>query len=275
MKAHLMFNVQIAVLANSKDWLGNFYDFEASLIGLLKFCFFDVFFHYERESSYNIVLWTMSIEYAGSLLIYLSIGIFRHENRKIYLFPLIVTTLYFLRNDPEMACFIFGYFLAEAYFSYEYIINKLKFINIISTLLFIVPIIISTFYRPENDRYTALLAFIVVLSVTFSSLLKGFFSNSVSKFLGQISFPLYLVHMIVICSWSSYLFLHLPLYGYNHQNTVNIILVTTMILSILLAWIIYPMEDFSLKASKYLGKNILSISSNLWIRLWLSYKTIS
>jgi peptidoglycan/LPS O-acetylase OafA/YrhL len=260
MKAHLMFNVQIADLANSKAWLGTFYDFEVSLIGLLKFCFFDVFFHYERPTSYNIVLWTMPIEYAGSVLIYLSIGLFRCENRKIFFFPLVAIIIYLLRNDPPLACFILGYLLAEAYFSYGYIIKKLKFINSISTLLFIVPVIISTFYRPENDKYTALLAFILVLSVTFSPLLKSFFSNSLSRFLGKISFPLYLIHMIVVSSWSSYLFLHLPLYGYEHQVVANIILATTMLLSIFLAWIMCPMEEFSIKASKYLSKKILSIS---------------
>ncbi len=262
MKAHLMFNIQVAELANSKAWLGTFYDFEASLIGLLKFCFFDVFFHYERTTSYNIVLWTMPIEYAGSLLIYLSIGLFRHENRKIYLFPLVTAALYLLRNDSALACFIFGYFLAEIYFSYGHIIKKLKFINIISILLFIVPIVISTFYRPEDDKYTALLAFILVSSVTFSPLLKNFFSNSLSRFLGRISFPLYLIHMIVVSSWSSYLFLNLPHYGYEHQVVSNIILATTLILSIFLAWIMCPMEDFSVKASKYLAKKILSISFN-------------
>ncbi len=262
MKAHLMFNVEIAVLANAKEWLGTFYNFEASLIGLLKFCTFDVFFHYNRPSSYNIVLWTMQTEYAGSLLIYLSIGLFRHENKTIYLFPLVAIALYLLKNDPALACFIFGYFLAEAYLSYSHIVKKLKFSTLISTLLFLVSIILSTFYKSENDRYTALLAFTLVLSITFSPILQNFFSNSVSKFLGRISFPLYLMHMLVICSWSSYLFLHLPHYGYEHQTVANIILVTTMILSIFLAWMISPIEGFSVKASKYLAKKILSISFN-------------
>jgi peptidoglycan/LPS O-acetylase OafA/YrhL len=153
-----------------------------------------------------------------------------------------------------------GYFLAEAYFNYGYIINRLKFIKSISTLLFIIPVIISTFYRPENDKYTALLAFIMVVSITFSPLLKSFFSNCLSRFLGRISFPLYLIHMIVISSWSSYLFLYLPDYGYEHQDVANIIVVTTLILSILLAWIICPIENFSVKSAKYLSKKILDIS---------------
>lgn len=259
-KLQLIFNLEIAASANAKAWLGTFYDFDASLIGLLKFCFFDVFFHYERTSSYNIVLWTMPIEYAGSLLIYLSIGLFRQENKKIYLFPLVATALYLLRNDPALSCFIFGYLLAEVYLNYGHIVKKIKFSNIISTLLFIVPIILSTFYKSDNSRYNALLAFIIVLSVTFSPILQKFFSNPVSKFLGRISFPLYLIHMLVICSWSSYLFIHLPHYGYEHQTVANIILVTTMILSIFLAWIISPMEEFSVKASKYLAKKILSFS---------------
>lgn len=71
LKQNLIFSVQAGELVNSKNWLGAAYDFQASLIHLLKFCFFDAFFQYESSTSYNKVLWTMSIEYTGSLLIYL------------------------------------------------------------------------------------------------------------------------------------------------------------------------------------------------------------
>lgn len=94
------------------------------------------------------------------------------------------------------------------------------------------PIIISTFYRPDDDRYTALLALLLVSAIAFSPILQSLFSGLVSKFLGRISFPLYLIHMIVICSWSSYIFLYLTAYGYGHQTIANFILVTTVILSI-------------------------------------------
>jgi len=259
MKAGLIFNLQIMELANAKAWLGEIYNFEASFPRLLKFCFFDAFFHHKVPTSYNIVLWTMSTEYAGSLLIYLSVGLFRKENNRLHLLPLAATALYLLKNNPSLACFILGYFLAEAYFSYGQRIKALKATHFISLFLFFIPITVSTYFKIHDDRITALLAFVLVFSVTFSSLLQSFFSNSVSKFLGKISFPLYLVHMLVVCSWSSYLFLTLPQYGYPHQVIANSIVFSSVVLSLFLAWLISPVENFSVKYSKQWSVKIVDL----------------
>lgn len=263
LKENLIFSVQAGELVNSKKWLGAAYDFQASLIHLLKFCFFDAFFQYESSTSYNKVLWTMSIEYTGSLLIYLSIGIFRQQDSKIHLLPLIGTFIYLFRKDPSISCFLLGYFLAEVYFIYVHD-KKIKYLNLLSIFLFIASILLSTFYKGmESDQYVTLLAFMLVSSVTFSPLLQNLFTCRLSRFLGRISFPLYLMHMIVICSWSSYLIIHLPLYAFDQQMVANIVLVTTIILCILSAWIISPIEVFSPKFSKYLSKKLIALVINL------------
>jgi peptidoglycan/LPS O-acetylase OafA/YrhL len=156
-----------------------------------------------------------------------------------------------------------GYFLAEAYFSYGHVINKLKFINIISMLSLIEIIIIVTFSKAltndisvSSDRHTALLAFIFVAAATFSPLSKKLFSYSISRFLGRISFPIYLIHMPVISSLSSYLLLYLSSLGYEHQTVANIIVAATIIFSICFAWTILFVESLSVNLSKRLAKKL-------------------
>ena len=258
MKQNLMFNIQAGEIAHSPDWLGTFFNFSPTLEGLLRFCTYNVFFDYQATSTYNPVLWTMPIEYTGSMLIYFVIAVFRKPHQTISLIPLSIITIYFLKHSPAIACFMLGYFLGEIHFLYRDI--KANLLRMIATFLFIAPIVISTFFRPDEDIYTALLAFTLVLSVTFSPIIQKLFEHPISKFLGKISFPLYLVHIIIICSLSSYLFLNLPPFGFEHQQMANIILLTTISVSILFAWAISPIESLSLKLSKYLSSKILALS---------------
>jgi peptidoglycan/LPS O-acetylase OafA/YrhL len=170
-----------------------------------------------------------------------------------------VLILFNLIHNPIMACFATGYVLAELYVAYGKRMESATWLNRAAALLFCIPIICSTFYRTDNRMYLALLATLMVAAVSFSGMLKHFFSNKVSLFLGKISFPLYLIHLPLVCSFSSYLFLTLPTYGFSHQATSNIIVATTLPLGILLAWAIYPIETFSVKAARAISEKLMRI----------------
>lgn len=259
MLTHAMYNVQAAGPALSPDWMGTYFNFEPTLTYFLQFNLYYVFFNFNPGANFNPVLWTIAYEFTGSMLVYLIIGLFRTTKNKTYMVPLAVLILFNLVNNPIIACFAIGYVLAEVYVAYGRRLEQSIWANGLATLLFLVPIIGSTFFRTGHHLYLALLATLLVVSVSFSGLLKSFFSNKVSRFLGRISFPLYLIHLPLICSFSAYLFLILPAHGFSHQATSNIIIVTTIPLGILLAWVIYPIETFSVKASKYLSEKLMRI----------------
>lgn len=264
MLAHLMYNVQIAEQAQSIEWMGSYYKFDPtydylSLQFFLRFNLYYVFFNFNPGANFNPVLWTIAYEFTGSMLVYLIIGLFRTARNQTYLVPLAILILFNLVHNPIIACFAIGYVLAELYVAYGRRLEQSAWANWLATLLFLVPIVCSTFFRTGHHFYLALLATLLVASVSFSGLLKRFFSNKVSRFLGRISFPLYLIHLPLICSYSSYLFLTLPAHGFSHQATSNIIIATTVPLGILLAWLIYPIETFSVKASKYISAKLMRI----------------
>jgi peptidoglycan/LPS O-acetylase OafA/YrhL len=258
MLAHAMYNVPASVPSNTPQWLGVYFNFEPTLAYFLQFNLYYVFFNFNPGANFNPVLWTIAYEFTGSMLVYLIIGFFRTDKNKTYLVPIVFIILFNLFNNPIIACFAIGYLFAELYVAYSQRLENTPWVSWLATALFAVPVICSTFYRTGHHFYIALLASLLVLSVTFSSVLKRFFSNKVSRFLGQISFPLYLIHLPLICSFSSYLFLHLPTHGYSNQATANIIVATTVPLGLLIAWFFYPIETFSLKVSKRISEWLMT-----------------
>lgn len=253
MLAHAMYNVPASIPANAPQWLGVYFNFEPTLAYFLQFNLYYVFFNFNPGANFNPVLWTIAYEFTGSMLVYLIIGFFRTDKNKTYLVPIAFILLFNLFNNPIIACFAMGYLFAELYVAYSQRLENKPWVSWVATALFAVPVICSTFYRTGHHFYIALLASLLVLSVTFSGVLKHFFSNKVSRFLGRISFPLYLIHLPLICSFSSYLFLYLPAHGYSNQATANIIVATTVPLGLLIAWIFYPIETFSVRMSKFIS----------------------
>lgn len=260
MLAHAMYNVPASIPSNTPQWLGVYFNFEPTLAYFFQFNLYYVFFNFNPGANFNPVLWTIAYEFTGSMLVYMIIGFFRTDKNKTYLVPIAFIILFNLFNNPIIACFAVGYLLAELYVTYSQRLENTSWVSWFSTALFAIPVICSTFFRTGHHFYIALLASLLVLSVTFSGVLKRFFSNKVSRFLGRISFPLYLIHLPLICSFSSYLFLYLPAHGYGNQATANIIVATTVPLGLLIAWIFYPIETFSVKASKKISEWLMTFS---------------
>jgi peptidoglycan/LPS O-acetylase OafA/YrhL len=257
MLAHAMYNVQAAGPALSPDWMGSYFNFEPTFKYFLQFNLYYVFFNFNPGANFNPVLWTIAYEFTGSMLVYLLIGFFRNTKNQTYLIPVALLIAFNLVHNPIIAFFAIGYVLAELYVAYEARLAQSAWASGLATALILVPIIGSTFYRTQHHFYQALLATAMVLAVSFSGVLKRFFSNKLSRFLGRISFPLYLIHLPLICSYSSYLFIALPNYGWSHQAASNLIIASTVPLGIFLAWVIYPIETFSVKASKAISEKIM------------------
>lgn len=260
LKFNLMFNLDVATTAEkSAGWLGTFYRFDASFTDAIKFSLYNVFFHYDTDRNYNSSLWTMPIEFLCSLLIYSYLGVFR-ATEKVYWRLAILLTITLFVIKPLFSCFLIGYVIAEINKKYDgkYLTNILgeKNAELFFVLIFFSSLILSTFVR-ANDYLDCFFASIIVFSVSFSRSLKLFFSNRISNYLGHISFPLYLIQIPVICSWSSFLYLKLPELGIGiiSANIINLFL--TIFLCILLATLLLPVEKLSVVFSKKIANIFL------------------
>jgi len=180
------------------------------------------------------------------------LGIFR-ASEKINWKVILPATIALYIFSPLYSCFFIGYLIAEINKKYDgdYLFGFLRTnkIETIFLLMFFTSATLSAYFR-ENDYVTCLFASCIVVSVSFSKNLKSFFSSRLSNYLGQISFLLYLIQIPIICSFSSYLYLKLPTLGFDivTSNLINLFL--SLVVSLLLATLLLPLEKISVTYSK-------------------------
>ena len=257
MRMSLIFNLQIAPQASS-DWIRRFFDFNATLKGVLSFSFYDVFFNYNDNKTYNPALWTMPIEIIGSFLIYGFLGLFRENSTVQWKIAIIIATHFFF-SMPAYACFFIGYLIAELNSKFSINSNKVENVLIerLCLLAFALTSILSTYYI-DSDKLVCLFASVMILSVSYSYSLKHFFSNTISNFLGRISFPLYLIHFLVICSWSSFVYIVSIDHHFNLTVATYFNLISSTVICLVLSYLLLPVESLSIRASKKIGHLFLT-----------------
>jgi peptidoglycan/LPS O-acetylase OafA/YrhL len=77
-------------------------------------------------------------------------------------------------------------------------------------------------YQFFYNGHFSLALFFVVYVLIDSQLMKLFLSNTIMSYLGKISYPIYLTHLIIVCSVSCFLFNRL--YALIHIKTLCVII---------------------------------------------------
>jgi len=261
LRTSLFFNAEAALkIPSLNGWLGSFYQFHASFKDAIEFATFGVFFNYDSKPTYNSSLWTMPIELQGSLLIFSLLAIFK-QNARIQWKIVLVLSLYLWFTIPRLACFSFGYTLAEINAGKVFETTKTRVFDCLCIGCFIIVGCLRTItfelQFPYREQLSTLLATLLILSVCGSSTLRRFFSNGLSRFLGRISFPMYLMQVIVICSWSAYLIVKMSALNWSNQIAAMILWLTTVALCIAISVLLLPVERLSITGAKALGRRLL------------------
>ena len=242
-----MLNQQAAPIVARPDWLGSFYAFSPSLLSYLKFSFYDVYFTYESSKSYDVVLWTMPIELAGSFLIFAIVAVFGVSLRLRMLSCAVAILLCWQINQPYLT-FFYGYLIAILHT----VIGGKDFTkgatgNVVGLSL----VAFVLFYRLAHDGVAtcALLGACLVFAPVFSPFLRRILSSPLSKWLGRVSFPLYLVHSAVICSLSSFLIIELHQLSWSPSAMAAVVVPSTILVSLLVAHAFEPIEKFAIRTA--------------------------
>ncbi len=262
MKLGFIFNTEAAGIVGSNLWLDQFLQFQPSLLGVVRYSFYDVYFNHSNEISYNPFLWTISIEMLGSIIIFLNIFIFKYIKKPLLV--LSVQCIFFFLFDSPMFLFIIGmimgYFRQQGHF--ERVLNKKK--NGIKLFYFVVvALIISIVSKSEIsimgmelkriitiNRYHGLWAALVLYLMYSSKYLLLFFRSKLSHFLGEISFPLYVIQFIILVSVSSWAIIFFENRGELHFPQIMIIATSSIILSIIASILFREVEKVYLKQLK-------------------------
>ncbi len=172
-----------------------FLDVPAQFDHLLQFGLFDVFLDYRTDQSYFGALWTMEIEFTGSFVVLclqaiMGSPLFCGKVTRARSIVYMGLALVLLARGSFMALFLIGMVLAENHSALT-----------LSSLRRLAPALLAMgvgvpFVLPfDSITLLSMLAPVLFLvgSVAMSPV-RRFLSNSFSRELGRLSFPLYLIH---------------------------------------------------------------------------------
>ena len=206
-------------------YLKSYFCLPPDLFSILRQAFWGSFF--DPNVTYNSVLWTMGVEFIGSMLVFTMAGLFgKTPNRWVFY----LGAGLFLLNTYYLS-FLLGMLLADMYNGESRkrfgIPGSVILLLVLGAGLFlgswynVIPGEVLQVLIPGISLNTTILfpcigAFLVLLALLNSDQLKKILSNKYLIFLGNISFSMYLMHEIVFGTFTTLLVLvlvnifHLP-----------------------------------------------------------------
>lgn len=249
------FNRPASVVVNRPEWLGSFGGFPPDFIQAVWFGAARVYW-LAPTSNYGPFLWTMICEFIGSMVV-LTVSHWSRSRWVPYLVLLALTRLmaiYF----PQACCFSVGALLALMQAD-GLIFRKEpgRIQNIVATLVLIGTLVAAALLQKDGGAETrmpaAILGIVIFVSVVRSTWASSLLTTPVSRWLGHISFPLYLMQYPVLVVPSSWLILVVSDAGLLSPWTALGITVFGIVASVLAAWTFVPVEQFTLKVVHAIG----------------------
>jgi peptidoglycan/LPS O-acetylase OafA/YrhL len=206
-------------VTKSGDWLNNLFGGMKGPGDMIKNIFMDVFFN--NDNRYNAVLWTMTIEFLGSLLLFSFLALVGN-NKNTYILHIVVAVLILFTDKKFYAAFILGSLISKLFTTGFSFPKGIKGIALKSSLL-LIGIYFSTFpqgFRTQQSMWRwidwswtnsydlshVLGAFLILFVICFDENFRRFFSLKPFLYLGKISFSFYLLHLAVMCSLGFFVF---------------------------------------------------------------------
>jgi len=251
MKLNLMMNNQLSEITGSNRWLNGFWDFVPTLESALKEGMWGAFIDGLKSGvpTYNSSLWTMHIELVGSFMVFAFLALFGNVKKRWIAY----TILFFICWGSYYLPFLLGIIISDLSINKSNIIKKIpSFVYPLFLMLSLYlggwPTTIeigSPYYFLQHSSLESFLnTSIVLVSHTFGALLlvvAAIFYVDFAKlltikpivFLGKNSFSLYLIHLPLIGSFSSILFLALiKRLSYTEAVVIDVIVSLVLFLAL-------------------------------------------
>jgi peptidoglycan/LPS O-acetylase OafA/YrhL len=268
MKSGAFFNKEAASTVSHSDWFALWYQLPASLWAAIGDGFWNAFIF--GRSDYNSNLWTMRIELVGSVAIFLLYAL--AADRRLRILVAILAVFLSPGYYPLFAagCLLFELFELQAQTEGG---RPVVALELAAAMLLLAGIVAGGFpasgihtgissqwHRWLSDSDSALGwhtagAILVLIAVHQSALLRAAFGGRAMQLLGRLSFPIYLIQIPLLCSFTALLLLKLPIHQYWMMAVVSI--VTTTLIMLPLAWLTYRfVEAPTVRASRTVGRII-------------------
>jgi len=171
-----------------------------------RFAVYDVYFHNNPAHSPIPPLWTMPIELLGSVFLVILLMTVGRTRIRFVAYLVAIASIWLWQ--PYISLFIVGITISEYIGSGAS--NFVKFPNMLGFMC-IAASAIATIFMPGTpyDTPYALSAALMVFGVVNYAPAQRFLALPLSRWMGKISFPLYLLHHIVLFSLGTRLRAHL------------------------------------------------------------------
>lgn len=217
LKLNAMHHLQVDAFLNhaNENWIALFYNFEPDLLLAVKGALWDAFFDYHEASAYNASLWTMNQELYGSFLCYFLFATFRQHPKRFLVYASVGCFLFAL-NHFALVTFLAGFILCDMDYN-QHVLSDIKHkleSYFFSKWYLVWPALLGMLYfagkKIHVDLRDAFSSIVLVYILINYHPFKKFFEHKLCVWFGKLSFSVYLLHLPIISSFSSYLFLQLP-----------------------------------------------------------------
>jgi peptidoglycan/LPS O-acetylase OafA/YrhL len=255
MVLHLYNNKEVGEFTGS-IFLMSGWDFTPDFFTMIKQGLWDVYFNFDSKTSYNAVLWTMKIEFLGSFMIFFIMYFFGDWSKRYIVYGILVISLL----GSNYVSFVYGLIISDLYHSkyYQKLINKR--IAIILMVFGLIFCIYNRFAFASLTRTAMMMgSFFIILSLTKLRRIQSILEKRVFTFLGNISFSLYLIHPLVLGSFSCILYKYMFRLGLAHHINVFITTIGSIPLILVISYLMYKhVDNTAIELSRKFEKIILN-----------------
>lgn len=209
------------------------------------------------EVQYNTNLWTMRHEFFGSMIVYMlapfiAVGLgYRYR-----LYVAIVLSLSAGYYSQYLFPFIAGAFLSSLLARKEVALSKATSVVLIAVGLYVLGYIIPeksyrwvAFVLPVSaGAREVCMHTLGALAIIFGTMANRQVFEALNgrffRLIGQLSFPLYLIHTLVICSLSSWVYLLMTSSSFNVFAVLLVTFVVTALASMIAAVLLWRIDDW-------------------------------
>ena len=250
----------IASGQTADSWLGRWFNFPASLPRAIDEGLYRALFAFNIDNTYNNVLWTMQAEFAGSFFVFGFLALFGGLRNR-WLVYCVVGAVLIRQEMVSYFAFLAGMALCDAMAGRLPVRNRplagaaLALTGILvggTTHAWLqgwvewTPKRLAIFNRPLG-------AVLLLYGVIRAGWVRAVLHSRPLVFLGHLSFPLYLAHLLVQMSLGCYVYLACRAAQYGPGSAFSAAAAATVAASLVIAWVgAITVEPLSI----YLGRRV-------------------